>query len=96
MRGIEKKTKKNIVLTHSTLTITVYGLFKGKTHACALLLNAGFSLAHKNVHFDLFLPQMTPKTVHRLTEGIVMSPKFTINRNVSVSRSKHGKCPPIS
>ena len=29
------------------------------------IANAGFSLEHKNVHFDPFLPQMTPKTVHR-------------------------------
>ena len=29
------------------------------------IANAGFSLAHKDVHFDPFLPQMTPKTVHR-------------------------------
>ena len=30
-----------------------------------LIASAGFSLVHKNVHFDPFLPQMTPKIGHR-------------------------------
>ena len=45
---------------------------------------AGFSLVHKNVHFDPFLPPMTPKTVHRGDNDVPQSSQIFMFPEVNV------------
>ena len=48
------------------------------------IANAGFSLEHKNVHFDPFLPQMTPKTVHRGDSDVPQNSQMFLFPEVNV------------
>ena len=48
------------------------------------IANAGFSLAHKDVHFDPFLPQMTPKTVQRGDSDVPRNSQMFLFQEVNV------------
>ena len=48
------------------------------------IADARFSLEHKNVHFDPFLPQMTPKTVHRGDSDVPQNSQMFLFPEVNV------------
>ena len=48
------------------------------------IADARFYLEHKNVHFDPFLPQMTPKTVHRGDSDVPQNSQMFLFPEVNV------------
>ena len=49
-----------------------------------LNVNAGFSMAHKSVQFDPFLPPMTPKTVNRGNNDVPQNSQIFLFPEVNV------------